>query len=145
MISFRNSCKQRYFRNEKHLIICEKPKESFLVFLANNIAGQSTVAAHGNAVKIKALMRFILPVREATGHYLPLCFSFFFYCYPSCPGSFSFSLCGKSASYFSKASGFSSQTKYPVGVEYSPVIPFKYPGINSLHKKKEASSPSGSP
>lgn len=32
-----------------------------------------------------------------------------------------------------------SSTKYPSGVAYSPVIPFKYPGISSLHRKKDAS------
>ena len=38
-----------------------------------------------------------------------------------------------------------SSTKYPEGVAYSPVTPSKYPGSSSLHKKKDASSPSGNP
>ena len=65
-----------------------------------------------------------------------------FICYQSCPGSFSFSLGGNC---LSNSSAFPSSTKYPEGVAYSPMIPSRYPGMSSLHRKKDASSPSGKP
>ncbi len=60
----------------------------------------------------------------------------------SCPGSSFFSLYGNCLSNSSTA--FSS-TKYPSGGAYSPVTPSRYPGISSLQRKNDASSPSSSP
>ena len=39
----------------------------------------------------------------------------------------------------------SSGKRYTSGGPYSPLTPLKYPGINSLQRKKDASSPSGTP
>lgn len=59
-----------------------------------------------------------------------------------CPGSFCLIFSGN---ILSKTSASSSSTKYPCGGAYSPVTPSRYPGINSLQRKNEASDPSGSP
>ena len=59
-----------------------------------------------------------------------------------CPGSLSFSFGGNP---LSKISASSSSTKYPCGGAYSPVTPSRYPGISSLHRKNDASAPSGRP
>ena len=60
----------------------------------------------------------------------------------SCPGSFFFSLYGNC---LSNSSAAFSSTKYPSGGAYSPVTPSRYPGISSLQRKNDASSPSSSP
>ena len=73
--------------------------------------------------------------------FLPRCF----FVQTNCPGSFSFSFLGNVESYSSNSSGLSKPTKYPFGVEYSPVISFKYPSSNSFNKKNDESSPSGRP
>lgn len=56
--------------------------------------------------------------------------------YGNCPCRFNLSFFGNCVSNFSAST---SDTRYPDGGAYSPVIPFRYDGINSLHKKKEAS------
>ena len=62
-----------------------------------------------------------------------------------CPDSFNLRFGGNCVSKSSNASGSRSATKYSSGGAYSPLTPFRYPGISSLQRKKKTSAPSGRP